>query len=136
MTTERDRVDTERVDIGPLHDIPTHRAVSVVDGQYVAVRVADNVSVFPNTCLHADQALVHGVVSDGVLTCPQHFWRYNGENGQLLGPKQPAGELCLERLETEIVDSQVFVWVPTRRPTGSIRETLLEHARNWERDQT
>ena len=49
--------------------------LALAGGQPVAVADA---------CAHRGTALSGGLVRDGVLTCPGHFWRYDLRTGQCL----------------------------------------------------
>ena len=116
--------------MGPLDDVPPDRCVAVADGAVVVVRVGDHVSAFRNRCLHKDSPLADGRVWDGALTCPMHFWRYRLPDGAHTG-----GRGALPRYVTEVADGQVYVELPDPGPPQSMRERLLAHARDWERDR-
>jgi nitrite reductase/ring-hydroxylating ferredoxin subunit len=120
---------TVRIDAGPAADIPSDRCVAVGDGAVVVVRVGDVVRAFRNRCLHQDSPLAEGWVRGGVLTCPQHFWRYGVDDGAHMG-----GRGCLDRFDTDIVDGHVVVIVPDPAPPLSLREQLLARASTYDRD--
>lgn len=115
-----------RVSAGALADLPTDRCVSVAGGAAVVARVGEGVVAFQNRCLHQDSPLQDGWISGGTLNCPLHFWRY----------RLPEGEhhtgARLRSYPTEIEDGEVFLEVPDPAPRRSMREILLEHAREWE----
>jgi putative hydrolase of the HAD superfamily len=115
-----------RVGAGPLQDIPSDRCRAVGDGSAVVVRVGGQVVAFQNRCLHQDSPLAGGVVLDGVLICPLHFWRYRLPAGAHVGSGVP-----LPGYPVEVVDGEVWVEVPDPAPPLSMREMLLKHAREW-----
>ena len=89
--------------------------LSLVDGVPVAVR---------DLCGHRAIALSGGLVRDGVLTCPGHFWRYDLRTGRCLTQT--------DRLPTypcRVVDGWVEVLVPPPPAAQSVREMLLAAAR-------
>jgi nitrite reductase (NADH) small subunit len=96
------------------------RAVAVfdVDGELVAV---------DDRCLHRGGSLSQGLVRDGVVTCPEHWWRYELRTGRRLG--QP--RLCLQRYPVERDGAGVRVGFPAVAPSQTMRERLLQHAREW-----
>lgn len=120
-----------RVLIGLLEEVPTSRCIAVADGAAVVVRVGDAVVAFPNRCLHVGGALDGGRVRDGGLTCPNHFWRYRLADGSHVG-----GAGSLARYPTEVTgDGSVYVEIPDPEPAISMRERMLAHAREWDRDR-
>lgn len=129
----------ERVACGSLSDLPTDRAIAVADGRAVLVRIGDEVRAFENRCLHADQPLADGVISEGVLMCPHHFWRYDAVSGELTSSGPTADQPCLASFDLDVVDDELFVSLPPQQPKpgsapGSIRDLLLDHARTWDRN--
>ncbi len=95
-------------------------AVFDLDGELLAL---------DDRCLHKGGSLSRGWVRDGVVTCPEHWWRYDLRSGGRLG----APELCLRRYPIERDGTDVVIALPDEpdRPR-SLRERLLEHAREWE----
>ncbi|WP_161962479.1 alpha/beta fold hydrolase [Nocardioides speluncae] len=76
-------------------------------------------------CPHRDIALSGGIVKDGTLVCPGHFWRFDlltGERTDL-----PDGGATL--YPTRVVDGWVEAMVPPPEPRRSMREWLLAEAR-------
>ena len=96
-----------RVPVGPVADVPDDRCVAVGDGQVVVVRVGGELRAFENRCLHQDSLLAGGIVRNGVLSCPLHFWRYRVADGSLIGSKR-----SLPRFPIDIVEGVAFVLVP------------------------
>lgn len=120
------------VDLGPIDAIPTDRCIAVGDDtRAVAVRVGDDVRVFENRCLHQDSPLAEGRVFDDKLQCPLHFWRYHLPSGVHVG-----GNGTLASHPVRIRDGHAVVDLPDAHPTTSLRDQLLAHARDWDRDST
>ena len=110
-----------RVPVGPVDDVPDDRCVAVGDGRAVVVRVGGELRAFENRCLHQDSLLAGGIVRNGVLSCPLHFWRYRVADGALIGSKR-----SLPRFPIDVVDGEAFVLLPDAARTGSLREQLLD----------
>ena len=120
---------TRRVQVGPVASVPSDECVAVADGAVVVVRVGDTVCAYRNRCLHQESPLAGGIVRDGVLICPLHFWRYEVATGHVT-----SGTSQLERFPVEIVDGDVVVEVPDEPPRRSLREELLARARSYDRE--
>ena len=90
-------------------------------------RSDDRVWAMNNRCLHSGGSLAEGMVREGVVTCPLHWWRYDLATGQRLG----AESLRLACYEVRVRDGEVLVRCPPIAPKRSLRETLLKHAREW-----
>lgn len=114
---------------GGVKDFPEDRGVAIAGGRAVVVRVGDEVFAYRNECLHQASPLEGGLVKDGVLTCPLHFWRYDAATGAKCGDPR----LQLESYPVEVVSGSVRVVVPDLPQTRSMRELLLAHAREWDR---
>ena len=98
----------------------TEVALFNVDGVLLAVEAR---------CLHKGGALAEGHVSDGVVTCPLHWWRYDLRTGERVG----APDLRLACYPTRVVDGRVEVPVPAAHaPAASLRERLLAAGRDWQ----
>src|SRR5581483_837464 len=95
-------------------------------------------------CLHKGGSLSRGLVRDGTVTCPEHFWRYELSTGRRVG----APWLCLRRYRVVREGEDIRVAMPppvqaaapTETPPGdagqsasAMRQMLLRHAREWER---
>lgn len=117
------------VPAGPLDDLPTNRCVEIGDGRAVVVRVGSEVYAYRNECLHQASPLAGGLVKDGVITCPLHFWRYEAETGAKCG--EP--DLKLEAYPARIESGNIMVDVPAPPQAGSWRNALLDHAKEWDR---
>jgi nitrite reductase/ring-hydroxylating ferredoxin subunit len=118
-----------RVALGPVDSVPDDVCIEVGGGWAIALRVGGEVHAYRNRCLHQDSALAGGIVRDGVLSCPLHFWRYHASDGQLVGATR-----CLERFPVEVVEGQAFVTLPDAPPPKSLRQQLLERAAEYDRE--
>ncbi len=119
-----------RIRFGLVADVPENRCVSVAEGIAIVAKVDGEVVAFKNECLHRRSPLAGGLVRDGTLTCPMHFWRYRLSTGQLI---QHHGR-GLERYPVTIERGVVWVDVPDPLPEPSLPAVLLQHARQWQRD--
>lgn len=119
-----------RVGVGRLADLPDDRCIDVGDGRAIAVRVGNQLRAYQNHCLHQDSTLAGGIVRDGVLSCPFHFWRYHADDGRLVGTQR-----CLQSFPVDIVDGEAFVEVPDDPPPMSLRQQLLQRAADYDRQR-
>jgi nitrite reductase/ring-hydroxylating ferredoxin subunit len=119
-----------RVSAGSISEIPADRCVPVADGAAVMAQVDGAVVAFENRCLHQESPLAGGIIHNGVLICPLHFWRYRLPSGEHAG-----GEGTLPGYPVEVIDGEVFVDLPDPAPRLSMREMMLQHAREWVRDR-
>ncbi len=117
------------VSAGALQDLPSNSCVAVAGGRAVVVRIGDRAYAYRNECLHQASPLTGGLVKDGVITCPLHFWRYDAATGAKCG--EP--ELQLRSYPVRLESGTVLVELPEAGPARSMREMLLDHAREWER---
>ena len=117
------------VNAGDLGDLPTDVGVAIADGRAVVIRVGDEVFAYRNECLHQASPLAGGLVKDGVLTCPLHFWRYEATTGAKCG--EP--EFRLDSYPVRLESGTVLVELPEPDPVRSMREVMLDHAREWDR---
>ena len=93
--------------------------LSLADGSPAAVA---------DVCAHRSTTLSGGLVRDGILTCPGHFWRYDLRTGQCINrPDRIASYPC------RVVDGWVDVLVPDRAPALGMRALLLAAARRHPR---
>lgn len=121
------------VHAGPADAIPRNGAVVVrADGREVAVfNLGDRLVAVDQRCPHRGGPLAEGLVRDGIVTCPWHWWRYDLATGERLG----APAIRLAMYPVRVVDGEVVVELPPPEEPGSIRELLLRHARSWEPEE-
>lgn len=121
------------IEVAPLSDLgPGSVTVVEVGGAAVAVfNTGEGLYAVDNRCAHRGGPISRGWVSDGVVTCPWHWWRYRLSTGQRLG----SDRIGLKTYPVSVRDDMVVVEAPDvpERPT-SIREMLLEHAQHWNRE--
>ncbi len=57
-----------------------------VDDNNIAIFLKDGkVHVFDDTCPHAGGSLSGGILEEGFVTCPWHYWSFNVETGCMQG---------------------------------------------------
>lgn len=86
------------------------------DGVYVALL---------DRCPHRDIKLSGGIVRDGILICPGHFWRFDLRTGLRTDSPDKAATVY----STPVVDGWVEALLPPPAPRRSMREWLLAEAR-------
>lgn len=96
-----------------------HRVCVVATGDGDPVALLDR-------CPHRDVALSGGLVKDGTLVCPGHFWRFDLTTGRRTD--QPG---CVATVyPTRVVDGWVEASLPAPTPALPMREWLLAQARD------
>ena len=109
---------------------PVARAVTGPGGDELRVCVVrrddGDVMAMLDRCPHRDVALSGGLVSDGVLTCPGHFWRFDLGTGE----RSDLPEVRVTLFPTRITDGWVEALLPLPAPRPSMREWLLAQARS------
>ncbi len=115
-----------------LEELPPgdSRVVNAGGHEVVLLNLDGEILALDNRCAHKDQPLADGVIRDGILTCPAHLWRYDVRTGQ----RTDAPGWSVACHPVSVVDNEVVIEVPDPQPAKSIREQLLEHAREWNRD--
>ncbi|MGD9956801.1 MAG: Rieske (2Fe-2S) protein [Candidatus Nanopelagicales bacterium] len=78
-----------------------------------------------DACRHRQASLATGVIRDGVVTCPSHFFQYDLRTG---ARHDNEGE-PLPAYPARVVGDRVEVDVPDAVRAPSLREVLLAHAR-------
>jgi nitrite reductase/ring-hydroxylating ferredoxin subunit len=86
----------------------------------------DRVQGMLDRCPHRDIALSGGLVKDGLLTCPGHFWQFDLRDGHRTDLPEQVATLYPTRVE----DGWVWVQLPEEVPPQSMREWLLQQARD------
>ena len=77
-------------------------------------------------CPHRDIALSGGVVKDGTLTCPGHFWCFDLASGE----RTDAPAQAMTLYPTRVVDGWVEAVVPPPARRQPMRAWLLAQARS------
>ena len=108
-------------------DLADGRPVRVlVNDQPVLIALVDDEPyAISDTCPHNGLSLSQGVLRDGCITCPGHFWRFSLRDGS----KQGGPTLAVPTYRCWVEDDWIAVDVPPPPPPRSMREILLEHAR-------
>lgn len=117
-----------------LADLPLDAGRSVLqNGHLLAIfRTRDGeVVALDGRCLHRDGPVADGVVRDGVVTCPWHFWRYELATGTLIGDHTQG----LRRYPAEVRDGIVHVDLPPAPDDLGWKERLLAAARARDDDE-
>ncbi len=83
-------------------------------------------------CPHRDIALSGGLVKDGLLTCPGHFWQFDLVDGH----RTDLPEQALSLYPTAVAQGWVWVQLPEEVEPMSMREWLLAQARQQESGPT
>lgn len=86
------------------------------EGEYVAML---------DRCPHRDIALSGGIVKDGTLVCPGHFWRFDLPTGARTDLPYRGATVY----PTRVVDGWVEAFLPPAQPRQPMREWLLSQAR-------
>ncbi|GEP39421.1 hypothetical protein NPS01_30840 [Nocardioides psychrotolerans] len=76
-------------------------------------------------CPHRDVALSGGIVKEGTLVCPGHFWRFDLPTGE----RTELPDRGATVYPTRVVDGWVEALLPPLQPHQSMREWLLAQAR-------
>ncbi len=95
------------VEIATLNQVPERDILRVkVDGiSLILNRQGMNITCYRNACTHLEYPIDMGKVSDGIITCPFHKFRYKLDTGKCLNA--PADSL--ESYPIEIKGDRVFV---------------------------
>lgn len=89
--------------------------------------VAGELFALDNACAHTGGPLADGLVRDGTVTCPLHWWRFDLATGE----RREAAHICQQTFPVEVVGGDVVIEVPAPEPTIGMRERLLRHAAEW-----
>ncbi len=91
--------------------------VTVIDGTPYAI---------DDVCPHNGASLAGGVIKEGIVTCPWHWWRFDLVSGACVNNPN----VTQRNYATHITDEGlVTVEIPEGQAPMSIRATLLAHAR-------
>lgn len=119
-----------RVAVCPASELPPGSSTTTADGTVAVFNVDGELYALDNRCAHRQQPLVEGVIRHGILTCPAHLWRYEVATGR----RADAPGSSVASHPVDVVDGDIVVDVPDPQPVPSMRDMLLEHARQWRRD--
>lgn len=123
---------TTRVRVCPVADLAEGacRAVATGSCEALVTVVGGQPYAVSDRCRHRGGRLSDGVLRDGIVMCPEHFWRYDVRTGSRTG----GAEERLERYGARIVDGWVEVELPDEpADPASLRDLLLAHARAGDR---
>ena len=124
--------ESVRVVACPITDLPPGASTTVdAGGRSVALfNVEGEIVAIDNVCAHKGQPLADGVVRNGIVTCPAHLWRYDVRTVE----RTDAPGFRQARFPITVEDGTISVDVPEPAPPQSMRDMLLQHAREWNRD--
>ena len=111
-----------------VEDLEEGTCKAVAGELVLLARVDGEVVAYRNRCLHQGAPLHDGLIRDGTLTCPMHFWRYRLVDGRKVG-----SNVALEPVPVTVVDGEIEI-IPPQPAPSSMRDLLLEHARTWRRE--
>jgi nitrite reductase (NADH) small subunit len=75
-----------------------------VDGRHVALfRLGDEFFALDNMCLHRGGPICEGLIENGVVTCPWHFWSYDIRTGTMVQDPRVGLSRHEVRLEGDLV---------------------------------
>ena len=117
---------------GRVDEVAPGERVSVVSGdrKVVVFNIEGDLYALDASCVHTGGPLEEGVVRKGVVTCPWHLHRYEiatGRRVDMPGAGQGTYPVIIE-------GGEIIVEVPEPEPPRTMREKLMEHAREWNRD--
>lgn len=117
-----------------LDELAENHAYRVVleDQPILLTKISGEPHAVADTCPHNGASLSEGVIKDGCVTCPWHFWRFSLHDGERQGRPDVQIQVYGTRLTA---DNWVEIEVPPPAVERSLREVLLEHARQG-REQT
>lgn len=124
-----DTSGTDRWHACAIGDLPPGSSRQVdLDGRAVALFNLDGeIIALDGRCRHRGGRLGDGLVRDGIVACPLHWWRYEIRSGQLVG----APRVRIDRYPVAISNGHVWVDLPPPEAEEPIRQRLLRRAREW-----
>ena len=93
--------------------------------RYAVFAVGGELYVTDGACPHNGGPLAEGLVRDGVLTCPWHWYRYELATGKC----RTAAEYELQRYPVVLVGDKPHAELPAVAPARSWSQILHAHAR-------
>ena len=118
-----------RVRVCALNDLPPGAATTVGSGalEVAVFNVDGELFALDNACAHTGGPIVDGLVRDGTVTCPLHWWRYDLRTGGRRG----AEHIRQATYPVTVANDAIFVDVLEPEPVLRMRERLLRHAEEW-----
>ena len=92
---------------------------------YAVFEVDGKLHVTDGACPHRGGPLAEGLVRDGVVTCPWHWYSYEVATGRC----RTAARYELRRYPVVFVDGQPHASIPPVKPARSWSQILRAHAR-------
>ena len=119
-----------RVSAGQFESLSSGDRVSVTSGdiKVVVFNIDGELYAIDGFCGHRGGPLEEGVVRDGVVTCPWHLLRYDVKTGE----RTDVHEIRQAVYPVSVEDGVIVIDVPDPAPPQSMRDRLLEAARDWE----
>src|SRR6202453_5276482 len=104
----------------------TQRASEHAGGSYAVFVVDGKLHVTDGACPHSGGPLAEGLVREGVVTCPWHWYSYELATGRC----RTAAGYELRRYPVVLVGGRPHVSLPAAAPARSWSEILRAHARS------
>ena len=105
----------------------TARAVESGRREIAVFNVDGELFALENACAHTGGPIVDGLVRDGTVTCPLHWWRFDLATGARRG----APHIAQMTYEVSRDGDDIFVEMPEPAEPVGMREMLLRHAAEW-----
>ncbi|MGH8929903.1 MAG: Rieske (2Fe-2S) protein, partial [Egibacteraceae bacterium] len=121
-------IDAVLVRLGPRGEVLARSGSMVRAGQrdLVVLVVDGQVNAVDARCPHRRGPLAEGVVRDGVVTCPWHWYRFDVRTGECLN----APAYRLRRYAVIERDGDLLVEIPPPEPQPTWSDILRAHARD------
>ena len=103
----------------------TQWAFSHAGRSFAVFEVSGDLVVTDGACPHNGGPLAEGLVRDGVVTCPWHWYSYELATGRC----RTAAGYQLRRYPVAMVDGRPHVTLPAAAPARSWSQILRAHAR-------
>jgi nitrite reductase (NADH) small subunit len=96
---------TEFEPVGRIADFTPGQGKKVtVGGRHVALfRLGDEFFALDNMCLHRGGPICDGLIDNGVVTCPWHFWSYEIRTGTMVQDPRVGLSRHEVRLDGEVI---------------------------------
>jgi nitrite reductase/ring-hydroxylating ferredoxin subunit len=92
---------------------------------FAVFEVPGGLFVTDGACPHKGGPLAEGLVRDGVVTCPWHWYSYELATGRC----RTAAGYQLRRYRVVMVDGRPYASIPAEQPARSWSQILRAHAR-------